>query len=129
MLRTLSLATASSLSLASVARMASSSQASEKTVFKIYGYDSCPYYQRAVDAGERIADEHSDKFEVVVEGGERGAFFARLPTIAARVNDATAQAARAHTTCPIVLREDPSGTVHFVGGCDNFLTWIRKSKL
>lgn len=131
--RTVAVLSSSSLAGTRVMSASSSSSVSAASIhFEIHGFDDCSFYQRALDAGQRVADDHAD-VTISAVGGSREAFRARLPqlmsTVTGALDPAHASSYASHRTSPLVLQTARAdGQVLFVGGCDNFLSLIRKRK-
>ncbi|EFA81702.1 hypothetical protein PPL_05696 [Heterostelium album PN500] len=95
----------------------------EDTCFKVYGYSSCPYYQKAVKLGEVISDKNNNiKVETVQIDRDQ------WPELMNNLTQQHGGKAIYHKTCPIVEEGCSEEAKQFVGGYSDFLNESRKRK-
>ncbi|EGG14901.1 hypothetical protein DFA_10774 [Cavenderia fasciculata] len=95
----------------------------EETCFQVYGFKSCPYYQKAVSLGESLEKNHGN-ITVDIVPIDRNEW---SDVLEQRTQDLGGKAVY-HRTCPLVQEGCDVNARKFVGGYSDFLNEARKRK-
>ena len=86
----------------------------------VSGFQDCPYFRKAVAAGEKVASENED-FTLTVIEKPRTQFHEHREAVLKQLG----KSVDSHKTCPLVYTALNNRPMNFIGGCDSFLDFLR----
>ena len=114
--------------LLEIANGSSSSYKVPLNEYHVYGFQTCPWYQKALKAYQEVADVLG--WKIVAKGhATRAKYKAWLASDdTKKILGALGDRASKHTSSPLVITGSKSGDNHFVGGHDDSVKHIAASK-
>ena len=114
--------------LLEIANGSSSSYKVPLNEYHVYGFQTCPWYQKALKAYQEVADVLG--WKIVAKGhATRAKYKAWLASDdTKKILGALGDRASKHTSSPLVITGSKSGDNHFVGGHDDSVNHIAASK-